>query len=113
MLNFSLFHPHNHPLSHSPSRITEWLRLARTSGAIRSNSCPRRATQRRVPRHLQLRLVSKQLLNFSKEETPQILDNLCQVFQHPYSTAVLPGAQKELPVLQFVPAASCPGNRHH
>jgi len=34
---------------------------------------------------------------------------LCQ----PYSTEMLPGVQRELPMFQFMPVASCSGTGHH
>lgn len=35
------------------------------------------------------------------------------VFHHPHSIEVLLDVQKEPPVFQFVPIASCPGTEHH
>jgi len=51
--------------SYSSYKITEWLRLARTSVSIGLNSCSSRDIQKAV-----LRPTSRQLLNVSKEETP-------------------------------------------
>lgn len=51
----------------------EWLELAGTSGSIWPNRCSSRDTQRRMPRAM-----SRQLLNTSKKDSPQLPGNLCQ-----------------------------------
>jgi len=53
------------------------------------------------------------LLGFSKLETPSLLWQPVSGLCYLHSREVLPGVQKEYPVLQFVFIASGPGTEHH
>ena len=60
------------------------------------------------------RATSRRLLNISKDgESTTSLGNLCQCLVTSHSQKVFPDVQREPPVFQFVPIASCPVTGYH
>lgn len=89
-------------------RITEWLRQERTSGSVCSNASWHQATERRVPRSM-----SRVFWSPHRRRLHNLFGLSVLVLSHPHSTEVLPDVQREPPLFNFVPNASCPGTEHH
>lgn len=86
---------------------SQCLRLKGTSGSIWLNPCSSKDTQSRIAR-----IVSRRLLELTKEEAPQSLENLCKcsvTWEHKSA----PGVWMKPLEFQFVPTVFCSSTGHH
>ena len=94
----------------SANRITEWLRLAGTSGGcLVQPFCAGRATYSR----LWPRTMSRRLLNIQGWRLHSLTEQPVPVLGHPHSKIAFPDVHREPRVFQFVLIASGSVTGHH